>query len=219
VKGLKYKSFIQNFCCNTYIIYGKNGDCAVIDPGYEGTEGFNEAAKLGDRLKYILLTHRHSDHLLAAIPLKKLTGASIAIHKDDEVGLLNPKDSLFYEVSSYFFEKQEVGSADILLNDGDTLDIGGDTLTGMHTPGHSAGCICFLGEGVIFSGDTLFAGSMGRVDFPTGDVEAMAKSLIKLSGLEGSLTLCAGHGETSTIETENNTNPYIRMAKNGTLYG
>lgn len=215
---LKYKSFLSNFCCNTYIIYGKNGDCAIIDPGYEGSEGFNEGAALGERLKYILLTHRHSDHLLAAIPLRKLTGAKIVIHKDDECGLLNPEDSLFPYVSAHFFAQQECGNADLLIEDGDTVDIGGDLLTVMHTPGHTAGCVCFVGDGVVFSGDTIFAGSMGRVDFPTGDVEEMSKSLIKICNLDESLTLCSGHGEISDIATEKNTNPYVRMAKNGTLY-
>ena len=218
MSGLNYKSFLSNFCCNTYIIYGKNGDCAVIDPGYEGGEGFNEAAALGERLKYILLTHRHSDHLLAAIPLRKLTGAKIAIHTDDECGLQNAEDSLFPYVSAYLFSEQQTGSADLLLKEGDTLDIGGDTLTVIHTPGHTDGGVCFVGEGVVFSGDTIFAGSMGRVDFPTGDVEKMAQSLLKICNLDESLTLCSGHGEISDIATEKNCNPYVRMAKNGTLY-
>lgn len=219
MRPLNYKSFFQNFCCNTYIIYGQNGDCAVIDPGYEGTEGFDAAAALGERLKYILLTHRHSDHLLAAAPLKRLTGAKIAIHKEDAVGLSDPTASLFYQVSSYFFDKQEPCEADLLLDEGDVIDVGGDKLTVLHTPGHSAGCICFLGDGVIFSGDTLFAGGMGRVDFPTGDVEKMRESLIRLCDLNGELVLCSGHGEASTIGVEKITNPYVRMAKNGTLYG
>ncbi len=218
MSDLNYKSFLSNFCCNTYIIYGKNGDCAVIDPGYEGSEGFNEAASLGERLKYILLTHRHSDHLLAAIPLRKLTGAKIAIHTDDECGLQNAEDSLFPYVSSYLFSEQQTGDADILLKDGDVLDIGGDTLTVIHTPGHTDGGVCFVGEGVVFSGDTIFAGSMGRVDFPTGDVEKMTQSLLKICNLDEKLTLCSGHGEISDIATEKNCNPYVRMAKNGTLY-
>ena len=216
---MKYQSFIQNSCCNTYIIYGKNGDCAVIDPGYEGTDGYNAAAKLGDKLKYILLTHRHSDHLLGALPLKRLTGAQIAIHQADECGLQNPDDSLFYFVSSYYFDRQECGNADLLLTHGMTLDVGGEALTVIHTPGHSAGCVCFVGDDVIFSGDTLFAGGMGRVDFPTGDAAIMADSLIKLSEMDESLTLCSGHGLISDIKTEKHTNPYIRMARNGTLYG
>ena len=216
---MNYKPFFNNSCCNTYIIYGPTGDCAVIDPGYEGTPAFNEAAALGDKLKYILLTHRHSDHLLAALPLKKLTGATIAIHKDDECGLENADDSLFYYVSSYLFDSQEVGKSDLLLNDGDVIDVGGEPLTVMHTPGHSQGSICFLGDGVLFSGDTLFAAGMGRVDFPTGNVAQMAASLKALCQLDRTLVVCSGHGPTSTVGAEADTNPYIRMAKNGTLYG
>jgi 3-deoxy-D-manno-octulosonate 8-phosphate phosphatase KdsC-like HAD superfamily phosphatase len=79
--------------------------------------------------------------------------------------------------------------------------------------------VCFVGDDVIFSGDTLFAGGMGRVGFPTGDAAIMADSLIKLSEMDESLTLCSGHGLISDIKTEKHTNPYIRMAKNGTLYG
>ncbi len=215
---MKYKSFLQWSCCNTYIIYGDNGDCAVIDPGYEGTDGFEAAANLDERLKLILLTHRHSDHLLAAVPLRDKTGAKIAIHKADAEGLKDPNASLFYYVSADMFASQKTGEPDILLNDGDIIDVGGSTLKVLHTPGHTAGGVCFIGDGVIFTGDTLFAGSMGRIDFPTADSDAMARSLTMLASLDGNLTICSGHGEVTTIEREVNTNPYIRMAKNGTFY-
>lgn len=216
---MKYESYFSNYCCNTYIVTASDGTAAVIDPGYEGTDGYNAAALLGDRLKYILLTHRHSDHLHAAAPLSAATGAEIAIGRLDAEGLMSPSASLFYEVSSFMFDSQQTAEADILLDDGDTVAFGDVTLTVMHTPGHTVGGVCYIGDGVIFTGDTLFAGSMGRVDFPTGDVQMMAQSLCAIADLEGNPTVCAGHGELTDLQRERDNNIYIRMARNGTLHG
>lgn len=216
---MNYRFYPCEFCCNTYIITASDGSAAVIDPGYEGTEGYNAAIALGSKLKYILLTHRHSDHLLATAPLAAATGAKIAIGRLDAEGLLSPSASLFYEVSSWRFASQTTVNADILLDDGDKITFCDVTLTVMNTPGHTVGGVCYVCGDVIFSGDTLFKDSMGRVDFPTGDVVSMAKTLCKLADLEGDYTVCSGHGDITTLQNEREHNMYIRMAKNGTLYG
>ncbi len=216
---MNYKFYPSSYCCNTYIVTASDGSAAVIDPGYDDTEGFNAAVALGDKLKYILLTHRHSDHIHSAAALKAATGAEIAIGRLDVEGLLSPSASLFYEVSSWKYATQPEMNADILLDDGDKITLGDVTLAVMHTPGHTVGGVCYICEDVIFSGDTLFCGSMGRVDFPTGDAAVMAKTLCKLADLEGDYTLCSGHGDITTLQAERVNNMYIRMAKNGTLYG
>ncbi len=216
---MNYSFFPSDFCCNSYIITASDGSAAVIDPGYTDTEGYNAALALGSSLKYILLTHRHSDHVYAAVPLAKATGAKIAIGRLDVEGLISPAASLFHEVSSWRYQSQPTANADMLLDDGDIITLGDVTLTVMHTPGHTVGGVCYFCEDVIFSGDTLFKGSMGRVDFPTGDAEIMAKTLCKLADLKGDYTVCPGHGDITTLEEERRNNIYIRMAKNGTLYG
>ncbi len=216
---MNYKFYPSSFCCNTYIITATDGSAAVIDPGYTDTDGYNAALALGDNLKYILLTHRHSDHIHATAPLAEATGAKVAIGRLDVEGILSPSASLFYEVSSWRYASQPNVNADILLDDGDMITFGDVALTVMHTPGHTIGGVCYCSDDVIFTGDTLFKGSMGRVDFPTGDVGVMAKTLCKLADLDGDYTLCSGHGDITTLEAERNNNIYIRMAKNGTLYG
>lgn len=215
---MNYTPYFSNYCCNTYIITASDGQCAVIDPGYENTDAYKAAAALGDRLKYILLTHRHSDHLLAAAPLKAATGARIAIGRLDAEGLLSPSASLFYEVSSFMFDRQQTVNADVLLDDGDAVQIGDVSLKVMNTPGHTAGGVCFIGDGVIFTGDTLFAGSVGRTDFETGSASQLAQSLCALAALGGDYTVCPGHGGITSLQEERTANVYIRMAQNGTLH-
>ncbi len=216
---MNYKFYPSSYCCNTYIITANDGSAAVIDPGYDDTEGFIAALSLSSNLKYILLTHRHSDHIHSAAALKAATGAQIAIGRFDAEGLLSPSASLFYEVSSWKYAAQSQMNADILLDEGDKIRFGDVELGVLHTPGHTVGGVCYICEDVIFSGDTLFKGSMGRIDFPTGDTSAMIKTLCRLADLEGDYTVCSGHGDITTLQAERENNMYIRMAKNGTLYG
>ncbi len=216
---MNYKFYPSDYCCNSYVITASNGDAAIIDVGYEGTDGYNAALALGSRLKYILLTHRHSDHIHSAAELAGLTGAKIAISEADAVGLTDPDASLFGLVSAWRFSSQTPINADILLADGDIIEFDDVRLRVMATSGHTVGSVCFVGDGVIFSGDTLFKSGMGRVDFPTGDIGQMANSLIRLCELQGDYAVCAGHGEMTDLQTERDSNMYIRMAQNGTLHG
>lgn len=208
---MNYKSYFSNICSNSYIIED-NGEYAVVDPGYPGSDGCNAAVALGDRLKYILLTHRHVDHLLAAAEIRRKTGAKIAIHSLDAVGLSDKEASLFEPVASFYNDDQELCEADIMLNDGDKITLGKTQIKVLHTPGHSCGGVCFIADKTLFSGDTLFAGGIGRTDFADGSEKDMFESLRKLFNLAGDYTVCPGHGPLSTLDAERNTNPYMRTA-------
>lgn len=210
--------FTEQLCSNTYTVTATDGSAAVIDPGYVGQAGYEAALKFGSKLKYILLTHRHSDHILAAARLKSLTGAKIAIHRLDKVGLTDPNASLFDMVSSYYCDAQELTEPDILLEDGDKLTFSDICFEVMHTPGHTVGSVCFICDKAVFTGDTLFEGSIGRTDFPTGSDADMIESLSTLSSLNGDFTLYPGHGEVTTLNNEREFNRYMRNCKNGRLY-
>lgn len=179
---------------------------ALIDAPYPTKELLDFAEKLGNKLKYILLTHCHWDHVAAVNRVKEITNAQIAIHKDDAIGLYDSKISLSEILTGEKFESQ----ADLILSHNQIVKLGDLEIKVMHTPGHTKGSVCYLCKDVIFSGDTLFAGgSMGRIDFPTGDAKAMIKSLKSLSDLEGNFTVYPGHYQKTDLDTERRANPYM----------
>ncbi len=145
----------------------------IIDPGGDAGKIISEIGNLGLKIEKIVLTHGHGDHIGAANELKAATGAEIAIHGDD---LAVMKDKSLYEM--FWLDYNPVNQPDILLKDGDILETGELKFKVIHTPGHSRGSICLLGEGVLFSGDTLFNGSIGRTDLARwgGDYNTIIKS-------------------------------------------
>ncbi len=204
---------------NCYVLTDEqSGLAAVIDPGYPDGAGFERALNAGDKLKYILLTHRHFDHVLGAAALKRLTGAKIAVGRLDACGVSSAQASMFTDFSMYYDIEQELTQADVLLDEGDEIALGSSKFTVLHTPGHTEGSVCFVCGDDIFTGDTLFCGSMGRVDFDTGDIRQMAQSLARLAKLDGSMRVYPGHDSATTIERERKFNEYMKRAENGTLY-
>jgi len=193
---------------NCYILHcEQTGQCAVIDPG-DNCEGILELIMENNlQLKYILLTHGHFDHIGAANELKDRTGAVTAVHPDDYEMLMDPAQNL----SVYFDGTPVKAKADIMLQDGMELQIGNIKLQVIHTPGHTGGGVSYLGDGFIFTGDTLFAGSIGRTDLPGGNFNVLIKSIReKLLALKDDLIVYPGHGPVSTIGRERTSNPYLR---------
>ena len=195
---------------DTYIVTDEaTGDVAVIDPSFRVRALLESVASIKGKVKLILLTHRHFDHLLGAAALKELTGAKTAIHALDKDGLTDP------EISRATFQGRLSGDvqtslpADILLADGDTLQLGETQITVLHTPGHTEGSVCFITGDSLFTGDTLFAGGIGRTDLPTGDSSAMCQSLRKIAALDGALAVYPGHEEATTLAAELANNPYL----------
>ena len=190
---------------NCYLLSDEEGATAVIDPGDEaGT--ILETVRAGElAVEAILLTHAHFDHILAADELRRETGAPVYVSETDAPALADPRRSLTV------LAKGGAGPlrADHLLKDGEELRVGRLAVSVLHTPGHTPGSCCFLCGDALFSGDTLFAGSIGRTDFPGGDDQAMAASLRMLAALEPGIRVFPGHGESTTLSKERMENPYL----------
>ena len=181
---------------NTYIIHEENSKgCCVIDPGYEADAILRKCEALGLNVEAILLTHGHFDHVGAVRDLAADTGCRVFACAGDEQ--LPP---MFTGGKLYVTDRYEEGTI---------LNIAGLYIRVLHTPGHTPGSVCLLVDDVIFSGDTLFAGSCGRTDIGGSWTEIQA-SLKRLSLLEGDFTVYPGHGESTTLAAERRYNPYMR---------
>lgn len=183
-----------------------NGETAVIDPGADVSALREKLAEYEGKVKYILLTHRHADHVMGTAAAKRLTGAQVVISQADAEGLSDPRVSLANVISRI---PQECLTADMLVDEGDTLPLGGEELRVMATPGHTVGGVCFLIGDALFSGDTLFRENCGRTDLPTGDYPTILRSLARLAALEGDYTVYPGHDMQTTLEHERKHNPYM----------
>lgn len=200
---------VTDFYTNCYVLQDEGtGRTAIIDPGEFGDSLREQIDRIGTGyIDYILLTHCHLDHIMGAAELHDYTGAPVAIFSADVPGLSDP----FINCMSFFGTMQgKMPQADIILHDGDTLQLGDLTIKIIHTPGHTIGSACFAVEDTIFSGDTLFRESCGRIDLPTGSSSQLVASLHKLAELEGDYKVYSGHGEPTTLEYERHNNIYIQ---------
>ena len=186
---------------NCYILEDEK-KIAVIDPGDEAERILEVLEETEGTVAYILLTHGHYDHTPAVPELHRaLPEAKIYIHQADANGAGSRLFPLAGQVDDL-----------LLYDEGDALPLGSLTIEVLHTPGHSKGSVTLKAGDVLFTGDTLFAGSMGRTDLSGGDEEEIMASLKRLGELEGDFTVCPGHMQTSTLDQERKTNPYLRMA-------
>lgn len=205
---LKIKPFIVNpIGENTYVVSDDTGEGIIIDPGCFTQSEWDAVThyiyKEGIAIRHILLTHCHIDHVLGCHYANKSLGIQPTCHTDD-IPLYRTVDvqaRAFFGDSVSVPELPRVGKA---LNGGEEIVFGNHTIKVIHTPGHSQGCVCYLleDENVIFTGDTLFAGSMGRTDLSGGNDRQMIHSLLLLAGMAPSLRVYPGHGLTTTIENE-----------------
>ena len=182
---------------NCYIVHNEGSNrCIVIDPGYEANTILNRTALLGLEIEAILLTHGHFDHVGAVRQIAADTDCQVYLHEQElSLPAAMTDGPLYY--------------SDLYSTEG-TLTIAGLDIKVLHTPGHTPGSVCLLIGSVLFSGDTLFAGSMGRCDFPGSNIFDMRKSLRKLRDLPGDYQVLPGHAEDTTLDYERKTNPYLR---------
>jgi len=176
----------------------KTREAIVVDPGDEPDRILDVIKEKDYNIKYIVCTHAHFDHVGAVPEIKNGTGAMVAIHRDE---LEAYKQSGEF-ASLWGYEIEALPNPDLFVSEGDILKIGDLTFEVLHTPGHSPGGICLFGEGIIVTGDTLFAGSVGRTDFEGGDIENLKMSFKRLMALPGDMKVLPGHGPLSTISRE-----------------
>ena len=183
---------------------------AVIDPGGDGHRIAGRLRELDLELAMILNTHAHFDHVLDAWLLKQELGGDVFLHADDQVILEDRSVGLVAPLAAT--SKSPRGSVDHWLREGDRLAIGSLQLEVLETPGHTPGHVSFYlaAANVIFVGDTLFAGSIGRTDFPGGSYEELIRSVkTKIFPLDEATVVLPGHGPETTVGEEKSSNPFF----------
>ena len=175
-------------------------DCSVWNEKMEELIGDTE-------LKYILLTHGHCDHIGGVKEVQKRYGAKAVISDEDKEMLSNP----VYSLAAITRSTQDCTTPDLIVKDGDELELGNIRIKVLSTPGHTRGGVCYIADNALFSGDTLFCMSCGRTDFPGGSGREMIASLRKLRELKGDYNVYPGHEDVTTLDFERKNNHYMNM--------
>jgi hydroxyacylglutathione hydrolase len=192
---------------NAYVVADNSTkDALIIDPGDEPDRLIDFIEEKHLTIIMIVLTHAHFDHISGVSELKSATGANIVIHKkEEETYRRAPEHAL-----KWGFKVDDLPSSDVLVEEGDMIKIGNLSFTVIHTPGHTPGGISLYGEAngnkIVFTGDTLFQGSVGRTDLEGGNVNALKESFRRLMELPPDTTVCSGHGGITTIGHEKTSN-------------
>lgn len=198
---------VSPFAENCYIVASeKTRGGVVIDPGDEIDRIIAEIEDAGVTVSKIINTHGHIDHTAGVKEMQEKLGIPFFIHEGD-MDFLKIIDE---QAKMFGMETLGVPEVEGFLNEGDTIEFDDIILSVLHTPGHSPGGICFLGEKDILVGDTLFAGSIGRTDLPGGNYDQLIDSVdTKLMPLDEKMNVFSGHGPPTTIGVEKRTNPFL----------
>jgi hydroxyacylglutathione hydrolase len=192
---------------NSYIVATNEGNAVLIDAPADADYIYGEILKHGLTLKKILLTHGHFDHVGAVADLVEKTGCKVYIHEMDQAKLSEDTDGLLinlFRVRGYkpFDKSIAITEDDIIKQDELEFDV-------LNTPGHTSGSVCYITGDVMFSGDTLFARSVGRTDMPDGNYSALMYSMEKIKDLGGNLRILPGHMCETSLDSERKYNPYL----------
>ncbi|MGI6055227.1 MAG: MBL fold metallo-hydrolase [Clostridium sp.] len=200
---------------NCYIaVHPETKEAIIVDPGDEAMRIESAVRQLGAEVKAVLLTHGHFDHMTAAKALKETFQVPVYAHRAEAEILADPAKNLSAQFQGGGFGAK----ADVLLEDGETFEAAGYTFRLIHTPGHTAGSCCYYveAEKILFSGDTLFDGSYGRIDFPTGNARQMVRSVAEvLFDLPDAVKVYPGHMGFTTIGDEKKYNPLAEYRGRG----
>ncbi|KRQ87525.1 putative metallo-hydrolase [Caloramator mitchellensis] len=194
------------FHANCYLIADEDKkECAIIDPGGTPDKVINRCRELGLDIKYILLTHGHGDHIAGVSKIKSETGAKVFMSSKDEY-LVHGGNAEIVPI----FRNIKPFEVDAFVEDKDTINIGNITIEVIETPGHTPGGLTFKINNMLFTGDTLFSGSIGRTDFPKGSFEELINSIKnKILILNDDVKVFPGHGEATTVGNERKYNPFL----------
>ncbi len=191
---------------NCYLFYDESGrDCLVIDPGAEGERIAGRIVAAGLAPIAVVLTHGHPDHAGAAAFLMKRFSVPLWLHAADDAAMRSPAGRGL----AVLFGVEPLPAAGRLLAGGDRIAAGGLELEVIHSPGHSPGSLLLFGQGLLFSGDTLFCGDVGRTDLPGGSEPELRRSLERIRALPPATVVLPGHGPESVLERELAGNPYL----------
>lgn len=197
-----YKILPQGFASNTYICTNDGKTAVLVDCAQPRV--YEECLKLGLTPQYVLLTHGHFDHIGGCALLEE-KGAGICLG-EGELPLIFGEGNL----AAAFGERIEEFKISRTFRDGEQFTLCGIDFTAIATPGHTAGGMCYLADGCLFTGDTLFCESVGRCDFPTGNGFELIKSVKKLFALQGDYAVYCGHDADTTLSHERKYNPYVK---------
>lgn len=194
---------------NCYVLGSEKDKTAIIiDAGGDSDDILKILRKHTLTLKYLINTHAHFDHVGGIKQLQDMTGAQFLLH-EDEIPLLR---SLNEQTNAFGLPKISMPQVDRPLKDGDKIVLGNETVVVIHTPGHSPGSICLLMENIVFTGDTLFAGSIGRTDLYGGSYDNIIHSIkTRLFALDERVMAYPGHGPCTTIGHEKQHNPFFQQ--------
>lgn len=206
--GLAFHSFVLGpFATNAYVIRCEaTGEAAVVDVGFEPAGPVELVERAGWKVRYLLNTHAHYDHVAAMAEVQDRLGGSYWLHPGDRPLLA----ALGVQGAAFGLPPATAPGEIHDLEDGQTLPLGRETLGVIHTPGHSPGSVTFRWDGLLWVGDVLFAGSVGRTDLPGGSLETLTASIRgRLFPLGDDLRVLPGHGAETTVGEERRTNPFV----------
>jgi glyoxylase-like metal-dependent hydrolase (beta-lactamase superfamily II) len=192
---------------NCYVVYDEQAlEALVIDPGDDARLILQSIDSKKLKILYIVCTHAHFDHIGAVAEIREKTGGKIVLHKNEIEIYEGARD----QGALWGFVIEQPPQPDILIDEGDELSVGDITLKVLHTPGHSPGGISLYCEGVVLTGDTVFAGSVGRTDFYGGSIEELKMSFKRIISLPPETQIFPGHGDLSTVKNEKEFNFFIQ---------
>ncbi|MBQ2932829.1 MAG: MBL fold metallo-hydrolase [Clostridia bacterium] len=202
-----HRFILGSFVTNCYLVADKDTKNAILFDAPADADKILDYLKKNDlTLKKVFLTHSHFDHILALQEVIDATKAELFLHKDEEKYLKNPELNLVAE----HCDKLNTPESYQLLSDGDELPLDSINIKVIHTPGHTQGSTCYFVNDILISGDTLFAGSIGRTDFPLGSFDNIINSIkTKLMLLDDETKVYPGHGFSTTIGKQRKENPFL----------
>ena len=191
---------------NCFIVYDAESlDAIVVDPGDEAEKIIMHIENRKLKVSRIVCTHAHFDHVGAVMRLKEKTGAAVMLHKGDlDIYMRADKQGALWG-----FHIEQPPAPDMFMLEGDEVAVGRFRLKVLHTPGHSTGGISLYGEGMVLTGDTIFAGSVGRTDFPGGSLTELKRSFARIIALPPETRIFPGHGPLTTVKNEKEDNFFV----------